>query len=471
MAVSSSRDYSLKEAVFNHSKLIHSYVSVEHLAAELTNTKLEFMSPVELAKLYEIPGEQKKARHLLVCLKQQNVKSIRKFVACLVLERDHVGHQDICQAIMKDLPKSEKIQVLKLVKQVAHDYEESVMQICGMCVDEQDLCSLIETDGAVESDGECDCSAILLTCPTPSRSPPFIVLTGRLAGEQFQRVDKKLWDLFSTGQYEHLEILTGRLEGRNSIDFKIIGMWFKSLIMMHRDAKYQDCLMNILFPALDLCNDEKTENPSILKGRILQRIAQVFLVNGNKAEAAKHFEWAEQELQFVGKCYETVNMHCRRAKILSTTCDGLEDREKTETEFSVALSTFTDDDAFAPASKPSLILAKAAFHLHISFGSRPSLNQLEPALQPCDIEKAEATLSGLSNGMIHLDMRKSEEKLISAELQRLKGNQQLALALFDTVIKETTQKNFINLKAIAENRVHNILDKRSEIEELLEGLP
>ena len=452
--------------------MIQSYIDVDHLTAELTNTKLEFMTPTELTKLYEIRGPYKKASHLLVHLKQQSPKSIRKFVACLILERDHIGHQDISQAIMKDLTRTEKFKVYKLVKQVANDYEESIMDICSACIEEQDL-DLFELqwdDDVVDTDSS-DAEQGINLLPTP-RSPSVITLTGRLSEQRFQRVDEKLWNFFSSGQYEHLEILTKRLEAKNSIDFRIVGMWFRSLIVMHRDANYQDCLMKILFPALDLCNDEKTENPSILRGRILQRIAQVFLVNGNRAEATKHFEWAEQELQFVGKCYETVNMHCRRAKILSTTCsNNPDDRKEVEKEFSLALSTFTDDDPFAPASRPSLILAKAAFHLHISFGSRPNLSQSEPKLEPQDIEMTEVTLSGLTSDMLHLDMRKSEQKLISAELQRVKGNEQSALTLFDVVIKETTEKNFTNLKAIAENRVHNILEKQVEIEELLEGLP
>ena len=419
------RQCSLKEVVFNHSKLIDSYVCVEHLIAELTNSRLEFLTPNELSKLYGTSGEQKRARLLLVYLKQQDNKTLRKFLACLVVEKEHKGHQDICEAIMRDIPKSEKVKVFKLVEQVVQDYSnaEEIMQTYFESFGKNPQ-EMLSCTNHGESDSDCEKDSVVTITPGPSRPPPQITLIGRLEGRHFDQVDRKLWNYFSTGQYDHLEVLTERLQLRNSVDFRIIGMWFKALIAMHRDKNYSHCLMNILFPALELCDNEKTENPSILRGRILQRIAQVFLVCGNKAEARIHVERAEQELQFVGKCYETVNMHCRRAKLLST---SLKDRKEAEEEYSLALNTFTDDDAFALASRPSLILAKTAFHLHISFGARPDKDQPEPIVQANEISKAESTLSVLSEDMLHLDMRQSEKKLITAELERLKGNDKVAL--------------------------------------------
>ncbi len=472
------RQSSLKEAVFNHSKLIDSYVCVEHLIAELTNSRLEFLTPNELSNLYGTSGEQKRARLLLVYLKQQDNTALRKFLACLVVEKEHRGHQDICEAIMRDLPESEKLKVFKLVEQVVQDYsnaEEIRMQTCfksfGKNPQEMLSCTNQCSNHCEESDSDCEKDSVIAIRPCPSRPPPSIILVGRLESRRFDQVDRKLWNYFSTGQYDDLEVLTERLQLRNSVDFRIIGMWFKALIAMHRDKNYSHCLMNILFPALELCDDEKTENPSILRGRILQRIAQVFLVLGNKAEARIHFERAEQELQYVGKCYETVNMHCRRAKLLSSTATSLKDRKEAEEEYSLALNTFTDDDAFALASRPSLILAKTAFHLHISFGARPDKDQPEPIVQAIEISKAESTLSVLSEDMLHLDMRQSERKLISAELERLKGNDKVALDSFNSIITEASEKNFQNLKAIAENRVHHMIQKQLEIDQLLEGLP
>ena len=51
-------------------------------------------------------------------------------------------------------------------------------------------------------------------------------------------------------------------------------------------------------------------------------------------------------------------------------------------------------------------------------------------MQPEDIHKAEATLSSLPDEMLHLEMRKSEKKLILAELLRLKGQEHLALPVY-----------------------------------------
>lgn len=456
----------LKEAVFNHSKSIHSYLSVQHLIAELTNTKLEFLSPNELSKLYGVPGEQNRAGQLLLYLKTQGSNNaLRKFVASLVLEKDHRGHQYICHAILKDMPKPERRRIFKTVKQVlsSKDYsnEEDIIQTCSKIYSEAE--EVFNSDNQLENQIDSDLEDYQQFLPRP---PGLITLVDCLEGRRFDRVDRKLWNYFSTGQYDHLQTLTTRLQLQPSLDKKIIGMWFESLIFMHRDGNNDDCLTRILFPALELCSNAK--NSTILRGRVLQRIAQVFLVSGKKTEAQKHLEWAEQELQFVGKCYETVNMHCRRAKILSTTC---ENRQTIEEEYSVALNAFTDDDPFALASRPSLILSKTAFHLHISFGARPSLNQTEPVVGADDLMKAEATLSGLSDEMLFLDMRRSEKKLIEAELQRLNGNESSSMESFKSIVKETTDKNFQNLKAIAENRLHLMTMNSSENDELLEGLP
>ena len=95
-------------------------------------------------------------------------------------------------------------------------------------------------------------------------------------------------------------------------------------------------------------------------------------------------------------------------------------------------------------------------------------------MQPEDIHKAEATLSSLPDEMLHLEMRKSEKKMILAELLRLKGQEHLALPVYVELITEATEKNFLNLKSIAENRVHIInaeKAKQEEVEELLKDLP
>lgn len=477
---------SVKEAIFNHSKLIYSYVSVQHLIAEFANSKLEFLTPNEFSRLFggrefeprfELPGrDHENARKLLVYLKQQSSQSLRKFVASLVLERHHMGHHDISKAIMGDLDKRERLKVLSLVNQVVQDYdnEYDIVESCTTVhgFSEQEM--LISFSSYDTDDDECKLptTSTSVTTPGPPRPPPFINLIGRLENSRFEQLDRKLWSYFATGQYDNLKLVVDKLQRKeDALDYKIVGMWFNSLISMHRDKNYQDCLTKILFPALELCSDEKTQNPTILRGRILLRISQVYLVDNRKDEAAKYFSLAEQELQHVGKCYETVNMHCRRAKLLSTSCRTAEDRERTEREFSLALSAFSDDDSFALASKPSLVLSKTAFHLRISFGVQPMRDNEPPIVRSDDICKAKATLKQLPDDMIHLDMRKFEKKLVGAELERLQGNPQSALECFESIAQDTSVKNIPNLKAIANNRICDIHKKNDEMKDLLEGLP
>jgi tetratricopeptide (TPR) repeat protein len=220
-------------------------------------------------------------------------------------------------------------------------------------------------------------------------------------------------------------------------------------------------------------SDDKVVNATILKGRILQRMAQIYLVSGNKKEAVSCFEHASECLQFVGRGYDRGNMLCRRAKILSATSP--EKREEIEATYIEALQNVSDSDSFVLASKPSLILSKAAFHLHISFGVKINPDSiLEPEIHTNDMEKAQIALSALSEDMILLDMRKCEHKLIQAELLRLSEKYSEAIDLFSAVIEDSSSKNLINLTSIATQRRSLScieLDKIKLTDELLKDLP
>ena len=218
---------------------------------------------------------------------------------------------------MKDLPGIEKAKIVNILKTGTPEYSSHLkerMQSFGEAISSSSMTPLLGDDLNSESELETEEDSVVSNLVYPQRPPSFISLIGHLKGKGFDKLDRKLWNYFSTGDYDNLTILVERLQTRTVIDYQIIGMWFKSLVMMHRDRNYQDCLMNVLFPALELCNNEKAENSTILRGRVLQRIAQVFLVAGNKTEAKIHFQQAEQELQFVGKCYETVNMPLQKSQ-------------------------------------------------------------------------------------------------------------------------------------------------------------
>ena len=101
---------------------------------------------------------------------------------------------------------------------------------------------------------------------------------------------------------------------------------------------------------------------------------------------------AKEELQFVGRGYDKTNMFCREAKVLSAT--ELHRRNEIEKVYELALSTLEKDDPYFLASFPSVTLSKAAFHLHVAFGSKQNekvLNYLH-VVRSDDITKARETV-------------------------------------------------------------------------------
>ena len=487
--------HSLKSRVFVHSKLIYELLNVKDLVAELLNTRFRFLTRKEITELYNTYGEQKRAGKLLLYLNNKKPPAIRRFIACILAETEHCGHKELSETIMNDLPEDEQQRIRKIVQKGTMHYRNefvnmniSTAQYCselGSLSSDLENESISSSDSSPEADNEESIETDSFTSKqgliikshsivqhVPPRPMPLITLKGHLKGRSFDKLDRKLWSYFSTGQYSDLNRLTIKLRSHVVADYQIIGMWFDSLIYMHRDGNYDNCLMQLLFPALKLCEHEKTENSQILSGRVLQRIAQVFLVMGAKTEAQLHFRAAQEELQFVSKCYESVNMHCRRAKLLSAT--EPDKRNEIEDAYTQALAGFSDDDSFALASKPSLILSKAAFHLHISFGSKPKQDLLDSShIQHHDIQKAKTTLKELPDEMLHLDMRKCEKNLLSAELLRLDGEEP-ALESFKKVVEESKKCHLENLVAIAENRIYLInfeLEKSDDVDKMLEDLP
>lgn len=488
--------HSLKSRVFVHSKLIYELLNVKDLVAELLNTRFRFLTRKEITELYNTYGEQKRAGKLLLYLNNKKPPAIRRFIACILAETEHCGHKELSETIMNDLPEDEQQRIRKIVQKGTMHYRNefvnmniSTAQYCselGSLSSDLENESISSSDSSPEADNEESIETDSFTSKqgliikshsivqhVPPRPMPLITLKGHLKGRSFDKLDRKLWSYFSTGQYSDLNRLTIKLRSHVVPDYQIIGMWFDSLIYMHRDGNYDNCLMQLLFPALKLCEHEKTENSQILSGRVLQRIAQVFLVMGAKTEAQLHFRAAQEELQFVSKCYESVNMHCRRAKLLSAT--EPDKRNEIEDAYTQALAGFSDDDSFALASKPSLILSKAAFHLHISFGSKPKQDLLDSShIQHHDIQKAKTTLKELPDEMLHLDMRKCEKNLLSAELLRLDGEEEPALESFKKVVEESKKCHLENLVAIAENRIYLInfeLEKSDDVDKMLEDLP
>lgn len=285
---------------------------------------------------------------------------------------------------------------------------------------------------------------------SPERPVALIALQGQVVAECFIKFERELWIAFSTGDYNNVECLVETIQVNCqvdkvtfNVDCQIVAMWFQSLVLMHRDGQYSNAI-ELLRNAEHLADN--SENETILKGRIHQRMAQIYLMMHDKPTASIYFAQAKEELQFVGRGYDKTNMFCREAKILSATKPHR--RDDIEKVYELALRSLEKDDPYFLASFPSVTLSKTAFHLHCAFGAKPDYNSLPPAVNAEDIKKAREALKDFKEDEhILIDMRRNEYDFLQAELCRLEGNQMEAERGFIKIVsaKDSKVKNIISL--------------------------
>ena len=163
-------------------------------------------------------------------------------------------------------------------------------------------------------------------------------------------------------------------------------------------------------------------------------MAQIYLMMQDQIKATRYFKKAKDELQFVGRGYDKTNMYCRKAKVLSATEPHR--RDDIEKVYEKALTTLQKDDPYFLASYPSVTLSKAAFHLHVAFGSKPCDTSDPPAVSTNDIAKARETLKDFKEDEhILIDMRRNEYDFLQAELCRLEGKSEEAKRGFNEITR------------------------------------
>ncbi len=447
----------IKKAVFRSSNAIYCSLSFQPLLSRILHPKLNFLTRREIELLHNQSTEYKKAYELLLILNRKGALAHRKFIACLRLEDDHRGHVLLAKSIMRRLSPTETEKVNCLVALVQSDTPVS------------------STRSSPAPDDNVYANSVYRIID-PDKPMPLIHLVGDLDDEEFLTLDRKFWHYFSTGDYSSLDTVVRRVGSSPEApsDWKIVAMWFQALIVMHRDNNYDLCIAELLQPALDLCSDTDSENKIILEGRIYQRMAQIYLVMKRKDLAQMHFDKAKQQLQHVGRGYDKANMFCREAKLLSATSMTLEERDYVERLFSSALECITEDAPYALASRPSLILSKAAFHLHISFGAAPREGEKPPEVSTEDIRKARETLDRLDEKEIMLSMRKCENRLLTAELLRVDGKFDQALEVYEGAVQQSENSKLRNIVETAKSRISYIMRRKknaSVLEACLSDLP
>ena len=357
----------------------------------------------------------------------------RKFVACVSRASDHRGHKELTKYFRAKMGDGEWF----LIQDIENE-------------------SRTPLPSPYETPQNSPVPAHHVVIISPEKPcPPLITLQGKLVEDAVLDMDRKLWLSFSKGDYGDLKCQIGKMHrehGKFDKDCEVVAMWFQSLILMHSSKNYDDALEK-LDSALELATD--CDNKTILVGRILQRKAQVYLMKGKKQAGAMHFKMAKEQLQFVGRGYDKSNMFCREAKMLSATEPHR--RDDIEKVYQDALCTLEKDDPYFLASYPSVTLSKAAFHLHLAFGSKPTSKDSLPLVSADDILKAKETLSGFSvEEHILLDMRRFEFDLIQAELCRVEGRREEAQSKF-TQLKHTVEMSGVgNIASIVQHRLDSL---------------
>ena len=349
-----------------------------------------------------------------------------KFVACVIRANEHRGHLELVKIFQAKLGRKDWKHIHNILEKV----RESPLP--------SPYTTPIHSPAAPP----------VIPVISPERPVAFIALQGQVVAKHFVKIERKLWLAFSTGNYNEVELFVKTIqvncqvdEARYNVDCKVVAMWFQSLVLMHRDGKYMDAI-DLLYSAEGLtCN---SENEPILKGRIHQRIAQIYLMMHDKPTASNYFAQAKEELQFVGRGYDKTNMFCREAKVLSATePDRRDDIEKV---YEDALRSLEKDDPYFLASFPSVTLSKTAFHLHCAFGAKPQEDSPPPPVSAEDIKKARETLKDFKEDEhILIDMRRNEYEFLQAELCRLEGDQ------------EEAERRFIALTSAEDSKVKNIV--------------
>ena len=412
------------------------YLNVHEVLREtLISDDLDFLKKNEHDTLWGLCDKDTPSKYLagrtLSFLKARN-KSKRdddfcKFVACVIRASDHRGHLELGKIFQAKLGRAEWKCIQDILEKV------------------HNVTSPLPSPYATPQHSP-------LTAP--EKPIAFITLQGQLVAKEFIKTERELWFAFSTGDYNNVECLVETIQLNckqdkvtYNVDCQVVAMWFQSLVIMHRDGRYSDAIV-LLRNAERLANN--SENEMILKGRIHQRIAQIYLMMHKdcKPKASKFFKRAKEELQFVGRGYDKTNMFCREAKILSATEPHR--RDDIEKVYELALRSLEKDDPYFLASFPSVTLSKAAFHLHVAFGSPPRDNAPPPNVSTDDITKARETLKGFKEDEhILIDMRRNEYNFLQAELCRLEGNQKEA------------EKRFVEITSTMDSKVKNILSLAS----------
>ena len=394
----------IKDVTLRHSFQIQRSLNFTELLPALVHPDLQFLDIQELEHLQKQVTDAQKANELLLFLAIKSSMSACKFLAGLWLTREHRGHEDVFCNIFPHVPE-------ECLKTLIH------------------LCKCIPSS-------------------SPRKLPKLIEVQGDLTEDKFLTVQSCLWDYFGKGKYSQIAQVTSELRSSPSIEWAIVGMWFESLncALIHQCVDHQQCVQQLLVPALKHCKLPQVVNGNILEGRIYLRMAQVFLTRGEIATATEYSERAK-ELLSLTRGYDRAKLFLREAKVFSAL--SLVPRREVQMLYEYALDNFDEDHA---CCRPTAHLSLAAFLLHISFASKPDTESQSYPVCDEDMEKAKAHLEAV-DGVFLPSLRLCEQKILQAELLRLEGNLGDAISAFGSAKQMCLEAELHNLFTIAEHRL------------------
>lgn len=408
----------LKTLVLRYSTRIQQSLNFTALLPMFTNPQISFLTQDELCSVMKPHTDVQKANNLLQILTLKPISAMRKFLVCLWLGREHLGHEDLFCMVWPYLPKTEVALIIDMCQQSL--YASSI---------------------------------------SPETPPAFTELQGDLARCSFRKIEGMLWDYFSEGDYQTLAKVTNRLNESPSQEWSIVGKWFNAIncVFVHHCKDHKYCIQNVLEPALQQCQHHAVLNRNILEGRVRLRLAQVYLTSGNKVKAIENSDKARQLLSLT--CgYDIAKLLLREAKVMSATQPHR--RIEIESMYLAALHNF--DEAHV-CCKPTVHLSLAAFYLNISFGSKPKPESAVSTPSKVDLRKAKNQLEALDKLNLFLpSMRQCERSLLIAELLRLEDKVQEAHTLFLKTAEDSYKAGLLNLVAIAEHRCKMIKNEEQK---------
>ena len=388
---------SIADAIFQNGTRFVELLNFNALQSYLWHPKLSFMSPTDIRQVSEKMAPSSKARELMQLLfeKKDDVRMLRQFIACLILESNsndgHLGHTELVETLRSTIPHRDLNKIECLVKCV---------QIGGK----------------------------------RPKAVPYVLVSGYLKSKGFVAYEQNLWQYFHKGHFTELrEYIDATLcldENMENVDLKIVSFLFKATAYIQQSSsrKFVGEALIDLQSALELC--DQSQNQLILNCRVRQRIAQVYLYMNLTKLANEHSDQAEQSIELVGEKFVRSKFYLCRAKVLAVASPSA--REKIETLYAFAMSTLEPDSESYPVCHPSVCLAKAAFHLNIAFSSNP----VQPLsnVSNDDLKKAKVVFTLKEESLEQMPKRKCEYKLVIGEIHRLQGKVDLAYGVFQDVL-------------------------------------